>query len=97
VLPPEYCAEEIKRLCHLMPTPEHRVQGFLVIVSSIIFSAYFVAVNNWVMEQVRKRESGEASAWSAGSLALFYIAARAAWVMSAIAMVIGLAKLITNK
>ena len=97
MLPPEYCAEEIKRLCHLMPTPEHRVQGFLVIVSSIIFFAYFVAVNNWVMEQVRKRESGEASAWSAGSLALFYIAARAAWVMSAIAMVIGLAKLITNE
>jgi ABC-type enterobactin transport system permease subunit len=97
VLPPEYCAEEIKRLCRLMPTPEHRVEGFLVIVSSVIFFAYFVAVNNWVMAQVGKRESGEVSAWSAGSLAIFYIAARAAWAMSAIAIVIGLAKLITNE
>ena len=73
------------------------MKGLLVIISSVIFFAYFVAVNNWVMAQVEKRESGEVSAWSAGSLALFYLAARAAWAMSAIAIVIGLAKIITNK
>ena len=98
VLPPEYCNEAIQRLCYLMPTPEHRSEGMWAIIGSIFILTYTFFLNKWITFETDQMLAGkENSGWPLETLALVWLGVRATWVLCGACIVIGLARIITNR
>ena len=101
------CPEEIQRLCYLMPTPEHRVEGALLIIGSLFLLWFTRAIDKWnklmtddILEQLDETGAGERmpiGAFSPGFLGLQRLAIRGAYVLCASGLLIGASRLITNK
>lgn len=96
-----HCPPEIARLCHLMPTPEHRGEGWFLVLGSIAVIIFCALLNVHVMGELGNEPFEEKKATLSGFspefLVFTWIAIRVAYVWCAIGLLLGVVKIVTNQ
>jgi hypothetical protein len=95
------CPPEIARLCYLMPTPEHRGEGWFMVLGGIAVIVFCALLNVHVMGELGdepfEEKKATLSGFSPEFLTLTWIAIRIAYVWCGIGVLIGVVKIVTNK
>lgn len=95
------CAEEIARLCHLMPNPTNWVDGVWAVLASLIVLAftwvYSPEVTDGYKSSMSTEERGKREAFASSTYATVWWAMQGSRVLAIIGLLIGIVKIVTNK
>lgn len=95
------CPDEIQRVCHLITTPDYRVQGFWVLLASV---GMWVFCHFWAKETERsaweaheQEKAGRHVGINSHNFILVYAATRGMQVLAIASGLVGLSRLITGR